>query len=42
MMDSKKMMMSEKIRKLMHEGKPQQQAVAIALEMAKKKKRMMK
>ena len=40
MMDKK--MVSEKIRKIMHEGKPQKQAVAIALSMARshKKKEM--
>ena len=41
-MDDKKQMISEKIRKLMHEGKDKAQAVAIALEMAKRKKKMMK
>jgi len=32
-------MVSEKIKKIMHEGKPQKQAVAIALSMVKRSKK---
>ena len=32
-------MVSEKIKKIMSEGKPQKQAIAIALSMAKKSKK---
>ena len=37
--EMKKNMISEKIRKLMHEGKPQRQAIAIAMSMARKRKK---
>lgn len=39
MMNEKKRYISEKISKLVHEGKKQDQAVAIALSMARRKKK---